>query len=83
MFFFYNGWNVPHHILNDYYLKQFVCNDFKAIKFYFFMTTILIMNLIIYLKFSFSVLGPSSKFPCAHQQRKLLKRPSNYEWIMN
>jgi hypothetical protein len=31
MSFMTNGWNVPHHVLNDYCLKQFVCNDFKAI----------------------------------------------------
>jgi len=27
MSFMTNGWNMPHHVLNDYYFKEFVYND--------------------------------------------------------
>jgi hypothetical protein len=31
MSFITNEWNVSHHVLNNYWFKQFVHNDFKAI----------------------------------------------------
>jgi hypothetical protein len=44
---------MAHHILNDYYPKQLIYNDFKVINhFLSFMITILVINLIIYLKVS-------------------------------
>ncbi len=46
---------VPHHVLNDYCLKQLVCSDFKAIScFCLFMIRILVINLVIYLKITIS-----------------------------
>jgi hypothetical protein len=31
MFLMIDGWNVPHHVLNDYYSKHLIHNDFRAI----------------------------------------------------
>jgi hypothetical protein len=30
MSFMTNGWNMPHHVLSDYYSKQLVYNDFNV-----------------------------------------------------
>jgi hypothetical protein len=32
MSFMINGWNVPHHVLNDYCPKELVHNNYRAIK---------------------------------------------------
>jgi hypothetical protein len=35
MFFMIDGWNVPHHILNDYCFQQLVYNNFNTISHFF------------------------------------------------
>jgi hypothetical protein len=51
MCFMTNGWYLPHRILNDYYSKWLVHNDFRAIShFLSYMSKISIINSNIYLK---------------------------------
>jgi hypothetical protein len=38
MSFMINGWYLPHDVLNDYCFKQFVCNDFRAIGHFCFLS---------------------------------------------
>jgi hypothetical protein len=37
MSFMINEWNVPHHVLNDYYCQWLVHNDFKAMNHFSFL----------------------------------------------